>query len=52
MISFHTDQKLGLSEKNGIENTKILTFRNIFISKQIWEQIEKHVEEIVAVVMI
>ena len=38
--------------KDVIKLTKISTFPRIFISLQIWKQIEKHVEESVAILMI
>ena len=54
MISFPTDQKIALrlSEKNGIKIPTIPTCRKIFITQQIWKQIDKHVEEIATVLTI
>ena len=53
MISFSTKQKMLDSAKRiGIKITTISTFRKIFISQQILEQTEKHVEELVAVLTI
>ena len=53
MISFYTDQKLtDWAKQIGINSTTISTCRKIFISQQIWKQIEKHVEEISAVLTI
>ena len=53
MISFHTDQKsIDWAKIIGIKITTISTCFKIFISQQIWKQIEKHVEEIVVVLTI
>ena len=51
MMFFHTDQMIAKIERKkiGMKITTITTCRKIFISQQIWKQVEKPVEEIVVV---
>ena len=53
MISFHTDQKIALIEqKNSKKFTTIQPVPRSSFPRQIYKQIEEHVEEIVALLTI